>query len=133
MVCRALGARAVLVGAVQYTGEWTARSLALRPRPFARAVARIAQSPDFAPPPGRIVDDTAVLARPASAEAARELLSGAATEPLGAHFGTLPTDLLRALSGRASRSTSPDRQAVRHIRRGWDAVPRFALQGGGHE
>ncbi|MDV9170758.1 hypothetical protein R6V09_11515 [Streptomyces sp. W16] len=111
------------MGAVQYTGEWTARSPALRPRPSARAVARIAQHAQNA------MDAHEWRAAPADAAVAERI----AQSLDGAHFGTLPTDLLRALPGRASRSTSPDRQAVRHIRRGWDAVPRFALQGGGHE
>jgi hypothetical protein len=52
---------------------------------------------DFAPPPGELVDDAAVLTRLASVEAALEQLRQASAEPLGEHFGTFLDDVLRAL------------------------------------
>ncbi|WP_146067837.1 hypothetical protein [Streptomyces sp. Ru72] len=107
----------------EYAGEWSGRSLALRPRPIARAVAEIVRRAfdamdahewqaapadaaaaerimpylDFAPPPGELVDDAVVLARLAAVEAALEQLRRATTEPLGDHFGTFLSDVLRAL------------------------------------
>ncbi|MGW7545985.1 hypothetical protein ACWGKQ_33490 [Streptomyces sp. NPDC054770] len=110
----------------EYAGEWPGRPLALHPRPVARAVAgivlraqdamdarewrdapgdaavaeRIVRSMGFAPPPGEVVDDTAVLARLAAVEAALEQLRRAASEPLGEDFGTLLKDLLHALPTR---------------------------------
>ncbi|MER5793056.1 hypothetical protein [Streptomyces sp. NPDC001980] len=107
----------------EYAGEWTGRSLALQPRPVARAVAeivqraqdaldahewraapadaamaeRIVQYMDFAPPPGELVDAAAVLARLAAVEAALEQLRRAAAEPVGDHFGTFLSEVLRVL------------------------------------
>lgn len=107
----------------EYAGDWPGRPLALHPRPTARAVAeivtrgqdamdarewwaapadaavaeRIMQYMDFAPPPGELVDDAAVLARLAAVEAALEQLRRAAAEPVGEHFGTFLNDVLRAL------------------------------------
>ncbi|MFJ9713282.1 hypothetical protein [Streptomyces sp. NPDC101234] len=107
----------------EYAGDWPGRPLALHPRPIARAVAEIVgrafdamdshkwqaapadgaagelimRYMDFAPPPGELVDDAAVLARLATVEAALEQLRRATTEPLGEHFGTFLNDVLRAL------------------------------------
>ncbi|WP_344406664.1 hypothetical protein [Streptomyces longisporus] len=111
----------------EYAREWTGRPLALLPRPIARAVAEIVQradvaldahewraapvdsavaervlrSMDFAPPPGEAVDDAAVLARLSAVETALERLRRAAAEPVGEHFRTLLTDVLRALPSMA--------------------------------
>ena len=116
----------------EYAGEWAGRPLALHPRPITRAVAEIAQraqdaldahewraapadaavaeralqSMDFAPPPGEVVDDAAVLARLSTVETALEQLRRAAAEPVGEHFGTLLNNLLRTLPTRAD--LSPD-------------------------
>jgi hypothetical protein len=69
-----------------------------RPAPAYAAVAeRALQSMDFAPLPGKVVDDAAVLARLAAVEAALEQFRRAAAEPVGEHFGTLLNDVLRVL------------------------------------
>jgi len=111
----------------EYAGEWTGRPLALSPRPITRAVAEIVQhaqdaldahewraapadavvaeralqSMDFAPPPGEVVDDAAVLARLSTVQTALDQLRLAAAEAVGEHFGTLLNNLLRALPTRA--------------------------------
>jgi len=63
----------------------------------ATVTERALQSMDFAPPPGKVVDDAAVLTRLAAVEAALEQLCRAAAEPVGEHFGTLLDDVLRVL------------------------------------
>ncbi|NUQ96351.1 MAG: hypothetical protein HOY79_07215 [Streptomyces sp.] len=107
----------------EYAGDWPGRPLALHPRPTARAVAeiverafaamdadtwqaapadavaaeRIMQHMDFAPPPGELVDDAAVLARLAAVQAALKQLRQASGEPVGEHLRTFLNDVLRAL------------------------------------
>jgi hypothetical protein len=108
----------------EYAGDdWTGRSLALHPRPIARAVAAIVtrveeasgagewqaapgdavvaewvlEVMDFAPQPGAVVDAAAVLARVAAVEAARERLHQAEAKPIGEHFGALLKELLLTL------------------------------------
>ncbi|MFD5538663.1 hypothetical protein ACFWIJ_12655 [Streptomyces sp. NPDC127079] len=111
----------------EYAGDWPGRPLALHPRPTARAVAeiverafdamdahewraapadavaaeRIMRYMDFAPPAGEPVDDAAVLARLTAVEASLDQLRRASAEPVGEHFGTFLTDVLRVLPATA--------------------------------
>ncbi|WP_369222583.1 hypothetical protein AB5J52_14935 [Streptomyces sp. R39] len=55
---------------------------------------------DFAPPPGELVDDAAVLARLAAVAAALEQLRRAAAAPVGEHSGAFLNDVLHALPTR---------------------------------
>ncbi|MGW2518505.1 hypothetical protein ACWC09_16095 [Streptomyces sp. NPDC001617] len=99
----------------------------------ATVAERALQSMDFAPPPGKVVDDAAVLTRLATVEAALEQLRRAAAEPFSVKFSVLrhgqPTaavSRLRKVNSDLRRTLALYEEAIRQL-----AIENDALRSGG--